>query len=46
MARHTKDILNELLILQNKMETLYEECLNDSMAGPLLWLYYDDTILA
>lgn len=49
MARHIKDIINELLILQNKMDTIFEECLNDSMARPLLWVQYrdafDDTTL-
>ena len=50
MARHTKDIINELLILQNRMDTIFEECLNDSMTRPLLWVRYedafDDTTLA
>lgn len=50
MARHIKDIINELMILQNKMDTIFEECLNDSMTRPPLWVQYkdafDDTPLA
>jgi hypothetical protein len=42
MANNTKDIINELLILQNKMDTIFEECLNDSLARPLLWVQYED----
>jgi len=34
MAKHTRDIINELLGLQNKMDTIFEECLNDSMTRP------------
>jgi hypothetical protein len=43
MARHIKDIISELMILQNKMDAIFEECLNDSMTRPLLWVQYKDT---
>ena len=42
MAKHTKDIINELLIMQNKIDTIFEECLNDSMTRPLLWVPFKD----
>lgn len=50
MARHKKDIMKELLILQIKMDTIYKACLHDSMTKPLLWVHsqdaFDDTTLA
>jgi hypothetical protein len=42
MTKHTRDIINELLGLQNKMDTIFEECLNDSMTRPLLWVQFKD----
>lgn len=42
MANYTKDIINELLVLQKKMGTIYQESLNDSMIRPLLWVPYKD----
>jgi hypothetical protein len=38
MANYTKDIISELLILQKKMDTIYKECLNDSLTRSLLWV--------
>ena len=42
MAKHTKDIINELLIMQNKIDTIFEECLNESMTRLVLWIPFKD----
>jgi hypothetical protein len=38
MANYTADKINELLILQKKMDAIYKECLAGSMTRPLLWV--------
>jgi hypothetical protein len=43
MAEFNKDIINELLILQKKVDTIFKECLTDSMNRPLLWFQDKDT---
>ncbi len=43
MAELNKDIISELLILQKRMDTIFAECLADSMNRPLLWFQDKDT---
>jgi hypothetical protein len=43
MAKHTEDMINEILILKKKMDSLFQECMNDSMTCPLLWFRYQDS---